>query len=614
MPAVAMRHGTRHWPDALLLAVVSLVYLNAFGNAFVWDDVVLIESNPAIKSWSAIGATLTSDILPGGGQGDYYRPLQMLSYRLDHAIWRLDPLGYHLTSTLLHAGAALLFYHLVLLLLGSRPAAVAAALLWAVHPAHTEAVTYVSGRSDPLAAVFLLVSLLAFARRREAHFSVWRAASLAAFFLALLAREAAVILPLLVVLVDWALDRRQATTATTPWRERILWRYLPYLGVALLYWGLRLATVGPTSVQGATSAVPLGLRFLTTLKTVVEYLAFLLVPLDPHMERRVAPAAGLLEPRVMGAALLVGLLGAIAWRFRRTPAGWGIAWFFVALLPVANLVPLATFMAEHWLYVPSMGLFLAAGWGLGRLADAGWPQPVAAFLVVATAAWGGLTIQRNRDWRDARTLFTSTVTSAPWSARAWSNLGNARLAAGELEPAAEALERALELYGPGAIEAVHAHHYLGVLERRRDRPDRALEQFRLALAIDPTDALVHSEIAVTLAAQGHDDEARRAFEAALALDPQAPVIHSNFGNFLFHHDELEPALAQYREALRLDPDFTAAYNNLGSAYFRLGNGALAVAAYSEALRLDPGLEEARRNLEIVRNALAAAATTQSTKP
>jgi tetratricopeptide (TPR) repeat protein len=615
MSAGAPRYGTRHWPEALLVAVVVLVYLNAFGNAFVWDDVVLIENNPAIKSWGAVRATLTSDILPGGGQGDYYRPLQMLSYRLDHAIWRLDPLGYHLTSTLLHAAAALLFYRLALLLLaGSRPAALAAALLWSVHPAHTAAVTYLSGRADPLSAVFLLASLLAFARRREARFSGWRAASLAACFLALLARESALILPLLVVLLDRALDHREGTTTAAGCRERIFWRYLPYLAVVLLYWGLRLATVGPGSASGATSAVPLGLRLLTMLKTVVGYLAFLLVPLDPHMERRVVPAAGLLEPRVMGAILLAGLLVAIAWRHRRTPVGWGVAWFFIALLPVANLVPLATFMAEHWLYVPSMGLFLAAGWGLGLLAAAGWAQPAAALLVVAVAAWGGLTIQRNRDWHDAHSIFASTVKSAPWSARAWSNLGNAHLQAGELEPAAAALNRALALYGPGAREAVRAHHYLGVLERQRGRPDGAMEQFRMALAIDPGDALVHSEIALSLAAEGHDEEARRAFQAALALDPQAAVIHSNYGNHLFRRDELEEALAHYREALRLDPDFSEAYNNLGSAYFRLGKGELAVAAYSEALRLDPGLDEARRNLEVVRSALASASASKTRNP
>jgi tetratricopeptide (TPR) repeat protein len=605
MSAIAPRDGIRHWPQALLVALVVLAYLNAFGNRFVWDDVVLIENNPAIKSWRAALEALTSDILPGAGRGDYYRPLQMLSYRLDHAIWRLDPLGFHLTSILLHAAAAVLFYQLALLLLAdSRAAALAAAALWAVHPAHTAAVTYLSGRADPIAAVLVLVSLLAFARRREARFSAWRGLSLAAAFLALLARESALILPLLVVLVDRALDHQGRSPAA--WRARILWRYLPYLGVVLLYWGLRLATIGPAAGAGATAGVPLGLRLLTMLKTVVAYLAFLLVPLDPHMERRVLPAGGLFEPRVVGAVLLVGVLGVIAWRHRRTPLGWGIAWFFVALLPVSNLVPLATFMAEHWLYLPSMGLFLAAGWGLGRLADAGWRQPVAAFLLLAVAAFGALTMRRNRDWRDARTIFTATARAAPWSARAWSNLGNAHLQAGELEAAHAALQRALALYGDGAREAVRAHHYLGVLERQRGRPERAMEQFRQALAIEPGDALVHSEVALSLAAAGDDEAARRAFETALALEPQAAVIHSNYGNHLFRRGELEPALARYREAVRLDPDFSAAYNNLGSAYFRLGKAELAIAAYSEALRLNPGLDEARRNLQVVRDALAAA--------
>ena len=587
------------WREALLAAVAFLVYLNSFGNAFVWDDVVLIQNNPAVKTWSALGAIFSKDILPGGGHGDYYRPLQMASYLVDYSIWRSDTLGYHLTSTALHAAAAVLLYRMALLLLGSTGAAFTAALLWAVHPVHTEAVTYLSGRSDPLSAVFLLLALLAFARDRASRFSRWRALSFVACFLALLAREAAVIAPFLVVLVDRGLDVEKKERGATGWRQRVVWRYLPYLGVDLLYWGLRLATVGPSSASGATAVLSLPLRLLTMLKTVVAYLVFLAVPLDPHMERRIAPAGGLFEPRVLGAALVVSLLFAVAWRQRKNPVGLGIAWFFVALVPVSNVVPLATFMAEHWLYVPSMGLFLAVGWGLARVAAAGWPQPVAAFVVVAAAALGSLTVRRNRDWRDARSLFESTVAAAPYSARAYSNLGNTYLMAGELDNAAVALNRALALYPEGAREAGRTHHYLGVLERDRGRLDLAMEEFRKALALDPRDALVLGEVGLTESVQGHDAEAERAFEASLAVDPQAAVVHSNYGNHFFRLGHLERALAQYREALRANPDFTQAYNNLGSAYYRLGKSDLAIAAYREALRLDPGLSEARKNLEIV---------------
>jgi hypothetical protein len=157
----------RRWPEAVLVAVTLLVYSGALQNGFVWDDDVLVVHNSEIRSLAGVPGLFARDTLPGRELGDYYRPLQTLSYAVDYQLWGLDPFGFHLTSVLIHAAAALLLYRLAARLLGAREPALAAALLWAVHPVHTEAVTYVSGRSDPLAAALMLASLLLFARGRE---------------------------------------------------------------------------------------------------------------------------------------------------------------------------------------------------------------------------------------------------------------------------------------------------------------------------------------------------------------------------------------------------------------------------------------------------------------
>ena len=198
MPAFKSADPSVRWYPVVIVAAVLVVYANAFGNAFVWDDQYLIVENPAIKSWGRFWTLWTADLFPHV-VSHYYRPLQALTYLVDYQLWTLAPFGYHLTSTLLHAGVALLFYRFVAALLGAPRAALIAALLFAVHPIHTEAVTYISGRSDPLSALFLLVALVGFVEGDRSRFTVWRVGSLAAFAAALLAREAAMALVPLVV-------------------------------------------------------------------------------------------------------------------------------------------------------------------------------------------------------------------------------------------------------------------------------------------------------------------------------------------------------------------------------------------------------------------------------
>ena len=149
---------------ALIVAATLLVYANALGNAFLWDDHFLVVGNTAIKHWANVATIFVHPLFPDAIGSRYYRPLQTLTYLLDYQLWGLRPWGFHLTNMLLHAGTAVLLYRLGLVVLRDARAALAGALLFAVHPIHTEAVTYVSGRSDPLAAFLMLAAALWFVR------------------------------------------------------------------------------------------------------------------------------------------------------------------------------------------------------------------------------------------------------------------------------------------------------------------------------------------------------------------------------------------------------------------------------------------------------------------
>jgi Flp pilus assembly protein TadD len=576
------------WHLLLVVVAVLTVYANALPNAFLWDDRVLVVGNPAIKRWDTLPHLFVSDLFPSGITSGYYRPLQALTYALDYRLWGLAPAGFRLTNVLLHAATSAALYVVAGRVLAAPTAGLVAALLFAVHPLHVEAVTYVSGRSDPLAAVFLLLAVPGFLRGDGRG----RVLSLAAFFLALLAREASLVLPLLLLVLDRVPPGRA---------RRALRHYAPYALVIAAYFGLRALSVAGNPAPAATASVPLGFRMLTMAEVVVRYLGIVVAPHGLHMERAVTPVASPLDPTALAALVVLALVAAGAWRLRATaawPVTLGVAWFGVALLPVANLVPLATFMAEHWLYVPIMGLALAAGSAVDRYAVGARRTPMLLAVAVVVVVLGGLTARRNLDWRDGRTLYESLLPLAPDSVRVRVNLAEAYQAAGDVQ-------RARDLYAdvvrrrPDDPTTADALNNLGNIARAAGHPEDALASFERAIALRPDHVAARNGRALALQALGRNDEAERELETARAIDPTFATTHSNLGNLYFRRDEIERARDAYLAALRLDPEHADAHNNLGSAYFRLGDRERAAHEYREALRLDPLSAGAQRNLAIV---------------
>lgn len=604
----------RRWHPAVVLAAAFAVYANCLGHAFVWDDQYLVVDNPQIKDWRRIASLFVSDLFPPVMPSGYYRPLQALSNLIDYQMWGLSPAGFHLTNIALHAATALMLYTVAVGLLGRARAAVIAALLFVVHPIHTEAVAYVSGRSDPLAALLLLAALWGFSRYGRTEHLAWLGASLTCFALALLAREASLALLFLLPLIDATNRSRHEPVSLA----RLGRRLLPYAGVLLAYVLVRRAVIDMPALVGPPGDTGLGWRLLTMLNVLGQYGALLVAPVNLHMERRVPVATSFIEPSVIAGFVFVAALMAIAVRVRQRawPVTLGIAWFLLALIPVANLWPLATFMAEHWLYVPSMGLFLVAGWGIDRLMGQGERSGTQILAVMAIVALGAATVLRNRDWRGPIPLYEATTRSAPQSARAWTNLAHAYRDAGRVEAARSTYERALQVMATnpphvarsrGNSQEAQEQALVGNIEQQRGRFAEAEARYRAALALDPTLASVFNNLGLTLGALGRPNEAEDSFVSAVRLYPDFAAAHSNLGNVRFRRGELEAAKTDYLTAIRLNPEYAEAYNNLGSVYFRLGVHAQAVAAYRRALQLKPELEEVRRNLAVVESAHVGAA-------
>lgn len=399
---------------ALALAA-ALAYLPSLAGAFQFDDYNVIVNEPAAHSWAAFleGATGV-------------RPLLKASYTLN---WLLG--GFHVVNIAVHAVNTALVYQVARALPSERlnNAALLAALLFALHPAQVEAVTYISGRSTSLMAAFYLGALLVYLRRGH-----WALSGLL-FALAAATKETALTLPAALLLSDLA------TRGRPDWR-----RQLPHWGIFVLCAAFLLANPRYFElVSFGFSRRDLADNLLTQVGGVSYLVARLLGLLGPNIDPAL-PALDTWTPALVFQASLLGLLLAIGvLQLRRRPwLGFGILWFFLHLAPTNSLVPRLDVANDRQLYLAGWGLFLAAA----ACVPHRFAAPAAA--LVALLAIGS--IARQLDYRSEIALWEADTRRAPWNARAQNNLGYAYQQAGRTSDARRAYEAALT-FDPGHVKA-----------------------------------------------------------------------------------------------------------------------------------------------------------------
>jgi len=406
----------------LIIAATFAVYWPSLQNGFVWDDTALVLRDPFIRSWRLIPEGFHHFLFTDATAANFYRPLQRLTYTGDYALYAFAPWGYHLTNLLIHAAAAvalfLLMTELIRQFAGSPKInapliALLASLLWAVHPLHTSAVIYVSGRADLLAAMFGFAGLYLALRGRSPMAAV-------CFFAALLSKESGV-----AAIATWFL--------ILAFRRTEIRRWLVIAPLIFgLYLGLRLTAenIPPPKRE----PVQMAARPILMARAVAEYAGLFIAPVNLHMERNLTGVGvqgqpGLLkQARLREYQTLLGVLLALAfclwlrWTKRNSTAAFVcLLGFLISYLPVSNLFTLNATAAEHWLYVPGAYLIAAS---LLSLTLTRISTPV---LAVLYAAWflfyGTRTFLRNADWKDQKTFVEATIADGGDSARMLINLG-----------------------------------------------------------------------------------------------------------------------------------------------------------------------------------------------
>jgi tetratricopeptide (TPR) repeat protein len=546
--------------------------LNVLPAPFLYDDHKDIARNPILLNPDRLAEVFSRSFLHEGRQRGLYRPVAGLTYWIDHRLFGPKPLGFHLENVIWHGAASLMVLALLRQLWPKEPyLALAGAALFAVHPVHTEAVSWVSGRPEVLAAFFGLLTFWAHRRADEASSGrlPLRALALGGWLLALGAKESAATVPLLLVMTDALLGKPERW-----WKPRILLeRYGPYVPLALAYLTVRwmvLGRLGPVGVHQYFQGEPIWVRASTMLKVASAYAGRLLWPVNLNLAWIVPHARGLLDgpAPALSMMLLVTLLG-LAWYLRRraAPVSWGVFWWALALLPVSNLWPIGELAAERFLYLPSVGACAALGWAFSRGEEqAGedrsvWRRLCSApvFLGLAVVVLFSVnTVDRNRDWMDAYRLWRKTVRQSPESLHARMNLGKVLFQMGRVKEAAGQFEAVLER-SPHYVDALNN---LAAAYAKLGRLDDARRAFARATAIRPDHPQAWFNLGFLLIKKGDLAEAREALERARALDPANPKIPYLLGLIAYRHGDLDGARILWQETLSLDPAFGKAQRAL----------------------------------------------------
>ncbi|MHA1568302.1 MAG: tetratricopeptide repeat protein, partial [Alphaproteobacteria bacterium] len=581
--------------NALILAAVlacsALAYLPSLGGDFVWDDRPLILDDEQVHSFANLPRLFVRDFFAPGSDDfeyGYYRPLISTSYLLDWALWGRNPLGYRLANLLWHLlTTALLFLLLLKLLPSARWAALLGAALFGLHPAHTESVAWIAGRTDVICAAFVLAALLFWLlylesnrerldfvpkkkKKRTTRAMLWYyGLAVLCVFLSLMAKEMGVVALLAAPLVAWHAGGQK-------WSKlKILLPEFAGLLVALVaYFILRTVVAGVTTGEPSTQHT-LWKALATFPGAFAAYLGKLLVPWRL--------TAYIVHPYVAQPFTLWGTIGLLAlalllaliWRGRRAAPTLALSAgaLLLSFLPLANLIRISGpsdmgfVMAERFLYLPSVFfcIFLAAfaAWLVAKVPRV--PQEaIIALLVIASLAYGVRTAFAARTWTDEGRLYEQALAVNENAPLLWANLGAYYRRQGRLDDAIAALNKAEQLNRElRSADWVSIYNNLGTAMASAGNLTEALGWFNKALAAGGQEDRVQFNRGEALRLLGRAEEAAAAYDASLRVNPNYLEPRLRRAQVRFATGNLAGAADDLQAVLAREPNQPDALANLG---------------------------------------------------
>ncbi|MCB9478114.1 MAG: tetratricopeptide repeat protein [Deltaproteobacteria bacterium] len=656
----------------LVLAAVCVgVYANAPSGGFVWDDINLIEMDHQIRDFRFLGEVFTRDFF--GFQENtrkygYYRPLVTISYMVDYALWGPDARGFHATNILFHVLATLALFAVFLRLArGRHLTAFVPAVLFAVHPLHVETVSWVSGRTDALCAVFYFMSLWAFmawADRRAASQDdastsgknatrAYLALSVVSFGLAMLAKEMAITVPavaaIYVLIFHTGFDWRRLKAFALP--------FVLFTAVAVIYAYVRVEVVQVSDqAKEPWGAAP---TLITFLWSMVYYTMKMAWPMYQRGYIRNPLIDTVFDGKAVAGLLFVGGMVWLIWTTIRKdrPIAFAASFLLISFLPISNFVRISGprdmgfVTAERFAYIPSAAFAFLVGAVIARLmsrwasmeADEKWGRlahRVGAFLVFLALVgfFTGLTLRRTAVWKTNESFFQDSIAKAPGAPLLYLVLGNVYSLQGRYDEAEhylleairfmssrdreeptwaysdlagiyarqgqyEKAMRYIKLANRGRMNNAAVKFNMGEIYRSMGDLESAAEQYRQSLALDSANLNALEQLSAVLTQLGEYRESNQWLARLNEFLPANAGNETKIGRNFYYLRQSGEAERHLRRAISIDSGYLPAYDILGTVYLADEKPQEAMAIYRQALAVNPNFLDARVGLA---NALAMA--------
>jgi len=505
-----------------IVLVAAAVSAASLVNGFNIDDGPLLLENKAVHGISLenLKAVLTS--VPNGLE---YLPIRDLTYQVDHQIWGLNPLGYHISNLFWYGACCVIFYLFLVRLLApwtdqSKPVAFIAALLFTVHPVHVESMAGIAQRKDLVSGFFFFCSLLMYLRFRDSGTRRQYGFSLILFFLSLLAKGTVLVLPLVIVLIECFSHRTRQSF------KPLLFRALPFFLISAAVTVLQAALL---QQNGIINQSYLGIghgyekRIFSSFRAVMYYLRLLVFPSPLTILHTFRFSQRLFELPVLLSSAGTGIIMVSAFRSRKiNPAlSFALSWFLVLLLPVIGLIPLATVIAERYLFLPSAAFCLAAAVMIQRGAGSILGKFSYLALVLIVVAFMAVSVNRAGEWKDALTLYEAGIRTNPESPRLRWLAGREHFSVGRYP---EAFERFGEARLLDRWYAIDYALYTALLSLERREPDKALAELDTITVPRKDEILEVNALTGRALLMKGNQEGRRYLEAAMKSGIRLGII------------------------------------------------------------------------------------------
>ncbi len=547
--------GPATGPDAarvlLVLALVlsALSYVNTLRFQFVYDDLPQIVNNPRVHTWSHAERVFSEHVWSqlGGQPGNYYRPLFILWLMVNYSLFGLHPMGWHAITVLSHLAMVVMVYLLLRRVLGDRLTAAMGTIIWAVHPTHIETVAWISGVPDSLLGVFLIGSVLTFARAQEeeGRRAVWTAASVVLYALAMMSKETGVMLPLILFGYEWLLIRRRGNERGSP--AQIIRRYLPYAVAGVAYLIVRRLVLHQLSYPDEKPWINVVLTLPSLMWFYIRELfwpanlsVFHDTPLVAH------PGLTSFVLPLIGVAAGAGALVYASSKAREVAFG---AWWLVVLM-VPPIMGIYTFIPEdlvhdRYLYLPTVGLAIVCAWAIRKIRSPGWelfgaPGVQMSITLALGVIMAASTVAQDVYWTNDVILYAHAVQTAPNNVLAINHLANEFYKRKEVAKTMALYNRSLQVKPHWAT-----HFAMGVtLYELHDLPE-AQKHLEMAIPLLPGNADEYYYLGLTLMGQEHYAEAEPYFRKAISLYAK-PGYHWALAMSLVKQDKLAAARDEFR--------------------------------------------------------------------